>query len=95
MRRIQQYHGEPFLHVVHEMVKLNNGENYLGASVSLMVDFDLYRLDVLLIPNTVSHSSDYNIDLLQKILKETFKLEIGQFTKSVASDTTILATSVT
>ena len=59
-----------------------------------MVDFDLYRLAVVLIPNNVSHSSNYNVDLLQKILKETFELEISLFTKSMASDTTNSTTAV-
>ena len=59
-----------------------------------MVDFDLYILDVALIPNNVNHSSSYNADFLQKILKETFKLDISLFTKSVASDTTNSATAV-
>ena len=40
-RRIQQHHGEPFIHVMHDMVNLNYGENYLGASVPFMVDFEL------------------------------------------------------
>ena len=40
-RRIQQHHGEPFIHVMHDIVTLNDGNNYLGASVSFMVDFDL------------------------------------------------------
>ena len=79
---------------MHDMVTLNDGKNYLGASVSLMVDFDLYRLDVALIPNNVSHSSNYNADLLQKILKETFELDIYGLTKSVESDTTNSATAV-
>ena len=70
---IQQNHGEPFIHIIHDMVTLDDGNNYLGVSVSLMVDFDLYRLSVALIPNNVSHSSNYNADLLQKILKETFR----------------------
>ena len=87
-RRIQQHHGEPFLHVMHAMVTLNDRNNYLGASVSFMVDFDLYILAVAFIPNNVSHSSNYNADLLQKILKETFELDISLFTMSVASDTT-------
>ena len=60
----------------------------MGASVSFMLYFDLYRLAVSLIPNNVSHSSNYNADLLQKRLKETFDLGISLFTKSVASDTT-------
>ena len=59
-----------------------------------MVDFDLYILAVALIPNNVRHSSNYNAYILQKILKETFELEIYQFTKSVASNTTNLAQSV-
>ena len=59
-----------------------------------MVDFDLYILDVALIPNNVNHSSSYNADFLQKILKETFKLDISLFTKSVASDTTNSETDV-
>ena len=79
---------------MHDMVTLNDGKNYLGASVSFMVDFYLYRLAVALIPNNVSHSSNYNEDLLQKRLKETFDLGISLFTKSVASDTTNLATAV-
>ena len=62
--------------------------------MSFMVVFYLYRLAVALILNNVSHSSNYNADLLQKRLKETFELEISQFSKSVASDTTNLATSV-
>ena len=66
----------------------------MGASVSFMVDFDLYRLAVALIPNNVRHSSNYNADLLQKILKETFKLDISLFTKLVASDTTNSETAV-
>ena len=41
MHGIHQHHGEPFLHVMHDMVTLNYGKNYLGASVSFMVDFDL------------------------------------------------------
>ena len=57
-RGIYQHHGEPFLHVMHDMVTLNDGKNYLGASVSFMVDFYLYRLAVALIPNNVSHSSN-------------------------------------
>ena len=93
-RGIQQHHGEPFLHVMHDMVTLNNGKYYLGVYVSLMVDSDLYSLAVALITNNVIHSSNYNSDLLQKILKETFELEIYRFTKSVASDTTNLATDV-
>ena len=48
-----------------------------------------------MIPNNVSHYSNYNADLLQKIFKETFELGISQFTKSVASDTTNLVTAVT
>ena len=40
-RRIQQHHGEPFIHVMHDMVNLNYGKNYLGASVPFMVDFEL------------------------------------------------------
>ena len=62
--------------------------------MSFMVDFYLYRLAVALIPNNASHSSNYNADLLQKRLKETFELDISLFTKSVASDTTNLATAV-
>ena len=93
-RGIQQHHGEKFLHVMHDMVTLNDVNNYLGASVSFMVDFDLYILDVAFITNCVSHSSNYNADLLQKILKETFELYIYQFTKSVDSDTNNLATAV-
>ena len=73
---------------MHEMVTLNDGINYLGASMSFMVDFELYRLAVILIPNNVIHYSNYNADILQKIFKETFKLEIYRFTKSVASHTT-------
>ena len=95
MRGIQQHHGEPFLHVMHEMVTLEDGNNYLGASMSLIVDFDLYRLAVALIPNNVNHSSNYNADLLQKRLKETFELDIYLFTKPVSSDTTNAATDVT
>ena len=79
---------------MHGMVTSNDGGNYLGASMSFMVVFYLYRLAVALILNIVSHSSNYNADLLQKRLKETFELEISQFAKSVASDTTNLATSV-
>ena len=37
---IQQHHGEPFIHVMHDMGTLNDRNNYLGASVSFMVDFD-------------------------------------------------------
>ena len=59
---------------MHDMVTLNGGNNSLGESVSFVVDFDLHRLDVAFIPNNVCHSSNYNVDLLQKILKETFKL---------------------
>ena len=66
----------------------------MGASVSFMVDFDLYRLAVALIPNNVSHCGNYNADLLQKRLKETFELDIYLFIKLVASDTTNLATAV-
>ena len=62
--------------------------------MSFMVDFDLYILVVVLIPNNVSHSINYNADLLQKILKETFELDISVFTKLVASDTTNSATAV-
>ena len=76
------------------MVALNDRNNYLGAYVSFMVYFDLYRLAVALIPNNMTHSSNYNADLLQKILKETFKLDISQFNKLVASDTTNSATAV-
>ena len=74
---------------------LNDGDNYLGASVSFMVDFDLYRLTVSLIPNNTSHSSNYNVDLLQKILKDKFELDISRFTKLLASDTTNSETAVT
>ena len=73
---------------MHDMVTLNDRKNYLGASMSFMVDFDLYILAVAFIPNNVSHSSNYNVDILQKILKETFELYISPFTKLVASDTT-------
>ena len=59
-----------------------------------MVDFDLYILAIALVPNNVSHSNNYNVDLMQKILKETFELETSLFTKSVAIDTTNLAISV-
>ena len=90
MRRIQQHHGETFLYVMNDMVTLN----YLGSLVSFMVDFYLYIFAVTLIPNNVSHSSNYNADLLQKILKETFELDISRFTKLVASDTTNSATAV-
>ena len=41
MHRIHKQHGESFLHVMHNMVTLNNGNNYLEAPVSFMVDFDL------------------------------------------------------
>ena len=94
MRGIHQHHGEPFIHVMHDMVTLNDEKKYLWASVSFIVDFYLYRLDVALIPNIVSHSSNYNADILQKILKETFELDISLFTKSLASDTTNSATAV-
>ena len=73
---------------MNDMVMLNEWKNYLGASVSFIVDFYLYTLAVALIPNDVSHSVNYNEDLLQKILKETFKLDISLFAKSVVSDTT-------
>ena len=33
---IQQHHDEPFLHVMHNMVTLNDRNNYFGAPVSLM-----------------------------------------------------------
>ena len=92
---IHQHHGEPFLRVMHDMVTLNDRENYLGASVSFVVDFDLCILVVALILNNVSHSSNYNADLLKKILKETFELDIYLFTKSVASDTINSATAMT
>ena len=59
-----------------------------------MVDFDLYILAVAFITNNMIHYSNYNVYLLQKILKETFELEISQFTKSVASDTNNMSKSV-
>ena len=46
-RGIQRHHGEPFLHVMHDMVTLNYGNNYLGESASFMVSFDLYRSLIL------------------------------------------------
>ena len=55
---IQQHHGEPFLRVMHDIVTLNNRNNKFGVSVSFMMDFELYRLTVALIPNNVSHSSN-------------------------------------
>ena len=61
---IQQHHGEPYFYVLNDMVTLDDGNNYLGASVSLMVGFEFYILAVTLIPNNVSHSSTYNADLL-------------------------------
>ena len=79
---------------MHVIVTLNDRKNYLVASVSFMVNFDLYRLAKTLIPNNASHSSNYNTDLLKKILKETFEFDIYRFTKSVASYTTNLATAV-
>ena len=79
---------------MHDIVTLNDKKNYLGESVSFMVDFDLYILAVALITNNVSHSSNYNADLLRKLLMEMFELEISLFTKSVASDTTNSATAV-
>ena len=91
---IQQQHGGIFTHVMHGTVTLNYGNNYLGASVSFMSDFDLCRLAVTLIPNNVRRSSNYNAYLLQKILKETFELYIYRFTKSVDRDTTNSATDV-
>ena len=94
MRGIQQHHGEPFLRVMFDMVMLSDGNNYLGDSVSFMVDFDLYILTAVFITNNVSHSSNCNTYLLQKILKKTFELDIYRFTKSVASHTTNLATAV-
>ena len=57
---------------MHYMVTLNDRKKYLGAYVSFMVDFDLYSFSIVLITNNVSHSSNYNADLLQKRLKETF-----------------------
>ena len=77
---------------MHDMVTLNDEKKYLGASVSFMVDFDLYILAVALIPNNLSHYSNYDAYLLQKILKETFELEISLFTNLVVSDTSNLAT---
>ena len=59
-----------------------------------MVDFDLYILAITLISNNVIHSSNYNADLLQKRLKETFELDISRFTKFVASETADLAKAV-
>ena len=91
---IHQHYGESFLHVMHDMVMLNDRKNYLGASVSFMVYFYLYRLAVTLIPNNVINSSNYNADLLKKIFKETFELDIYLFTKSMASDTNNLKTAV-
>ena len=60
-----------------------------------MEDFDLYGLAFTLIHNNMSHSSKYNADILQKILKEIFKLGIYLFIKSVASDTTNSGIAVT
>ena len=93
-RGIQQHHGKPFLYVINDTVTLNYGNDYLAASVSFMVDSDLYRLAVTFIPNNLSHSINYNADLLPILLKETFELDIYRFTKLMASDTTNLATSV-
>ena len=76
------------------MVMLNDRINFLGASLSFVVHFDLYRLVLALIPNNMIHSSNYNADLLQTILKETFKFYIYPFTKFVASDTINLETDV-
>ena len=47
-----------------------------------------------MIPNDISHFNNYNVDLLQKILKETFELYISQFAKSMASDTANSETTV-
>ena len=58
MRRIQQHNGDPFIHVMHDMVTLSDRKNYLGASVSSMLNFDWYILSVALIPNKMSHSSN-------------------------------------
>ena len=69
-------------------------EKLLGGFCVINGGFDLYILAVALIPNNAIHYSNYNADLLQKRLKETFKLEISQFTKSVASGTTDSATAV-
>ena len=79
---------------MHDMMTLNDGDNYLGESVSFMVDFDFYRLAVALIPNNLIHYSNYNVDLLTKRLKDTFKLKISRFTKSVSSHTTNSSTAV-
>ena len=60
-----------------------------------MVNFELYILAVALIPNIVSRYTNYNADLMQKILKETLELDIYRFTNLVASDTTNSATDMT
>ena len=60
-----------------------------------MVDFELYKLAVALITNIVSRYTNYNADLMQKILKETLELDIYRFTNLVASDTTNSATDMT
>ena len=62
--------------------------------MSFIMGFDLFILSGVLIANNVIHSSNYNADILQKILKEMFEMEISCFTKLVASDTTNLATAV-
>ena len=94
MRGIQQHHGELFIHVMHDIVTLYDGGNYLGASMSFMVDFGLYILSVAFISNNFSRSSNYNAYLLQKIFKETFGLDIYRFTKLVVIDITNSETGV-
>jgi hypothetical protein len=84
----------PFINLQHDMFNGPYGNNYLVASCSFILNFDLHVMAVKLTLNNVTHNSKYNANVLDTRLKAIYGYDFAASYCTVVSDTTNSATAV-
>jgi hypothetical protein len=88
------YLGMPFINVQHGMFNGTDGNNYLGASFSIIHNFDLHIVDLKLTLKNVTNNSNYNANVLDTELNAVYGFVFAASYCTVVSDTTNSATAV-
>ena len=88
------YLGIHFVDVHHESFNGPGGNNYLGASCSVIHDFYLHIVALNMTLNNRTHGSEYNAEILEDSLKADYHFDFPNNERTIVSDTTNASTKV-
>ena len=95
LKSIKELYGMRFLQIIHDMWTSAGNDNILGSCLCFIDSkFNRQIIPAFLSVNNISHGAAFNASTLKQLYQDRFKINIGNCTRFVTSDTTAAARAV-